>query len=42
MNREVGAVLALPKTLRPIRLAPGAMPRTVIVQPAGSGCAGLT
>src|SRR3954468_8475335 len=31
-----------PKTFIPISDAPGATPRTVIVQPGGSGCAGLT
>ena len=42
MKREVGAVLELPNTFSPTRLAPGAMPRTVMLQPGGSGCAGLT
>ena len=42
MNREVGAVLELPNTFSPIRLAPGATPRTWMLQPAGSGWAALT
>src|SRR5215475_2919429 len=42
MNREVGAELELPKTFRPIRLAPGAMPTIRMLQPGGSGCAGFT
>src|SRR5215472_4190542 len=32
----------VPKTLRLTRLAPGAMPLMRMVQPGGSGCAGLT
>jgi len=33
---------ALPATFSTARLAPGAMPSILMVQPAGSGCAGLT
>ena len=42
MKREVGALGALPKTFSPTMLAPGAMPRMVMLQPAGSGWAVLT
>src|SRR5689334_22996336 len=31
-----------PNTFMPISEAPGATPRTVMLQPGGSGCAGLT
>ena len=39
---ELKAALALPNTFIPISDAPGAIPRTVMLQPAGSGWAGLT
>jgi hypothetical protein len=32
----------LPNTFMPISDAPGATPRTVMLQPGGSGCAGFT
>jgi hypothetical protein len=42
MITEPYAELALPKTFIPMSDAPGAMPRTVMLQPGGSGWAGLT
>jgi hypothetical protein len=42
MKRDVGALFELPNTLRPMRLAPGATPRTRMLQPGGNGCAGFT
>src|SRR5215211_7477669 len=41
-SSELNATLLEPNTLRPTSEAPGATPRTLMVQPAGSGWAELT
>ena len=42
MMTELMAKLDEPKTLMPTSEAPGATPRTVMLQPGGSGCAEFT
>jgi len=42
MKWDANVEVALPKTLRPTRLAPGATPSMRMLQPGGSGWAALT